>query len=248
MSTTATVAVVRSEARLFRRELGSLFWILLFPPLLLLILGAVPSSRVASPDLGGLRLVDVYTSVAVMLAMIVAATTSMPAVIAGYREQGVLRRLRTTPVHPGSILSAQVGVHAAAVLVALTGTWVVAWVVFDVDLPQAPGWYALTLLLAMVATFSAGAVVTALVRTARGAQAAGMTLFFPLMFTAGVYVPIPAMSGWLHDVVVLTPLGAGAEALNDTLGGAAPDLVDLAVMGGWTLLLAVVAVRAFRWE
>lgn len=75
-----------------------------------------------------------------------------------------------------------------------------------------------------------------------------MIVFFPLMFTAGVYSPVPAMRGWLHDVVTATPLGAGAEALNDALLGRSPDLADLAVMGGWTAVLALVAVRAFRWE
>ncbi|MCD4534252.1 hypothetical protein LRP67_09185 [Nocardioides sp. cx-169] len=47
---------------------------------MLAILGAIPSSREPDEALGGLRLVDVYTSVSVMLAMIVAAVISMPAI------------------------------------------------------------------------------------------------------------------------------------------------------------------------
>lgn len=74
----ATTAVIRTEARLFGRELGSVFWILLFPALLLAILGAIPSSREPDEALGGVRLVDVYTSVSVLLAMIVASVISMP--------------------------------------------------------------------------------------------------------------------------------------------------------------------------
>jgi ABC-2 type transport system permease protein len=244
----ATTAVVRTEARLFGRELGSVFWILLFPTLVLAILGAVPSSREPDEALGGVRLVDVYTSVSVLLAMIVASVISMPAVVASYRERGILRRLRTTPVHPGSLLGAQVGVHAAAVLAAIALALGTARMLYDVPLPEAPGWYIVSLLLATAASFTIGAVVTSVASTTRAAQTVGMVVFFPLMFTAGVYSPVPAMSGWLHAVVTLTPLGAGAEALNDALLGRSPDLADLAVIGAWTAVLALVAVRAFRWE
>jgi ABC-2 type transport system permease protein len=73
-------------------------------------------------------------------------------------------------------------------------------------------------------------------------------VLFPVMFTAGVWLPVQGMSGWLHDVVVATPLGAAAEALNDSLVGRTPDLADLAVMVGWTLVLSLIAVRSFRWE
>ena len=68
------------------------------------------------------------------------------------------------------------------------------------------------------------------------------------MFSSGLWFPVQSMGGWLRDVVVLTPLGAGAEALNDALQGLRPDLLDLAVMGGWTVVLSLVAVRLFRWE
>jgi ABC-2 type transport system permease protein len=59
MSTIAAVrrtspgtAVLRAEARLFRREAGSLFWTLGFPPLLLVILGSIGSFRKFDAGLG----------------------------------------------------------------------------------------------------------------------------------------------------------------------------------------------------
>ena len=90
----AALAVLRTEATLFARELGSLFWILLFPTLLLAVLGLVPDFGEPDAALGGQRVIDLYASVVVLLAMIMAALMAMPPVVAGYRESGVLRRLR----------------------------------------------------------------------------------------------------------------------------------------------------------
>ena len=247
-TTSPTVAVVRTEARLFGRELGALFWILLFPSILLLIIGFVPDFRTPEDDLGGQRVVDLYAAVCVILALIMAAIMAMPPVIAGYRESGILRRMRTTPVHPASLLGAQVGLHAAAVLASIVLALGAARLVHDVPLPGNVGWYAVCVVLATAAAFSIGAVVTAVSSNVRVVQTVGTIVFFPMMFTSGVWVPVQGMTGWLHDVVVATPLGAAAEALNDTLVGRTPDLVDLAVMLGWTLVLSLVAVRSFRWE
>ena len=108
--------------------------------------------------------------------------------------------------------------------------------------------YVTCLVLAAAATFSVGAVITAVARTSRVAQTVGMIVFFPSMFTAGVYVPVQAMSGRLHDIVVLTPLGAAAEALNDTMVGRNPDLADVLVVVAWTVVLSLLAVRWFRWQ
>ena len=56
-------AVLRTEATLFGRELGSLFWILAFPTLLLVVLGFVPDFTEPDEALGGQRVIDLYASV-----------------------------------------------------------------------------------------------------------------------------------------------------------------------------------------
>lgn len=246
--TTATTTVLRTEARLAGREIGSLFWIVVFPTGLLLILGAIPSFREPMAELGGQRTIDLYVSVSVILAIIMAAIFSMPGVVANYRERGILRRLRTTPVHPGSLLLAQVLVHAVALLVATVLVISVGRLVFDVALPASLPWYALGAVLTASATFAIGAAITAVSPTTRIAQTVSTVVAFPSMFTAGLWFPVQAMSGWLHTVVTASPLGAAAEVLGDALLGKAPDLVDVAVMLGWTGLLALMAVRFFRWD
>lgn len=241
-------AVLRTEARLFGRELGTLFYILLFPVVLLCILGAIPSFRDHDPDLGGLSVVDLYVPVTVLLSMIMAALMAMPSMVMAYREAGVLRRLRTTPVRPATILAVQVLLHAAAVVGSSVLLLAFGSLVFGTPLPQSLPGYALAYGLALVASFSMGAAITAAAPHARAAAVVGSLVFFGSMFTAGVYLPVQAMGGLLRRIVELTPLGAASEAMNDAMLGSLPAPGDLLVVAAWGLLLALISVRAFRWE
>lgn len=241
-------AVLRTEIRLFRREPGALFWILLFPTLLLVILGSIPSFRNHDADLGGLRTIDVYVPVAVLLGMIVGGLQSMPQTLTGYRERGILRRMATTPVRPSALLSAQMTVYGGAALASALLALAVGRFAFDVRLPeQFPG-YLLALVLAVLAALAFGAVISALSRTTKIAGAIGSAVFFPSMFCAGVWAPVQTMPHLLARIVGWTPFGAAAEALNRAAAGHWPGWTHLGVLVVWTVLLTAAASRWFRWE
>ena len=241
-------AVLRTELRLFRREPGALFWILLFPTLLLVILGSIPGFRHHDADLGGLRTIDVYVPVAVLLGMIVGALQSMPQNLTGYRERGILRRMSATPVRPTALLSAQMVVYGAAALVSALLALIVGRLAFDVRLPKQPGGYLLALLLAILAALALGAVVSSLSRTTKIAGAVGSAVFFPMMFCAGVWIPVNAMPDVMARIVGYTPFGAAAEALNRAAAGNWPGWTHLGVLVAWTVVLTAGASRWFRWE
>ncbi|WP_405619352.1 ABC transporter permease [Streptomyces sp. NBC_00076] len=248
--TTAVVdtAVLKTEIRLFRREPGSLFWILGFPTLLLVILGSIPSFRDHEADLGGLRTIDIYVPVAVLLGMIVGGLQSMPQTLTGYRERGILRRMSTTPVRPVALLSAQMLVYGGAALASALLALAVGRYAFDVRLPKQPFGYAVALVLAILAALALGAVVSALSRTTKIAGAIGSAVFFPAMFCAGVWAPVQTMPDLLARCVGYTPFGAAAEALNQAAAGHWPGWGHLGVLAMWTLLLTGAASRWFRWE
>ncbi|WP_181139485.1 ABC transporter permease [Streptomyces sp. Ru71] len=241
-------AVLRTEARLFSREPGAIFWILLFPTLLLAILGSIPSFRQSDDSLGGLRTVDVYVPVAVLLGLIVGGVQGLPQTLTGYRERGILRRMSTTPVRPAALLAAHMVVYGGAALLSALLALTVGRVAFDVTLPRQSAGYLLALLLALGAALALGAVVTALSRTTRIAGAIGSAVFFPMMFCAGVWVPVQAMPDVLARIVGWTPFGAAAQALNQAAAGHWPGWGHLAVLAAWTVLLTGAAVRWFRWE
>ncbi len=243
----STLAVVRSELHLFSREPGYLFWIIGFPAALIVALGFVPVLREPIQGLG-VSFLALYVPVAVILAMLMASLSALPIVLAAYREQRILRRVATTPVTPRTVLTAQYLIYGAAAIVGGVVPILLGFAVYQVALPRNGIGYVLVYLLVLTSCLTLGGLVGGLARTAKVATAFGTALLFPLMFTAGVWLPVQAMPGLLGDIVALTPLGAGALALEACAAGGWPDLKDVIVLGLWTAILGTAAIRFFRWE
>ncbi|MGW1891033.1 ABC transporter permease [Streptomyces sp. NPDC002004] len=244
----AGAAVLKTEARLFRREPGAVFWILAFPSLLLGILGSIPSFRTADQSLGGIRLIDAYVPVTVLISLLMSGLQAMPPLITGYRERGILRRMSTTPVRPVALLGSQMGLHGAAALASAVLSLTVGRLVFDVTLPRQAAGYLVALGLATGAALALGALVSALSRTSKIANAIGSAVVFPMMFCAGVWLPVQAMPAVLARIVGYTPFGAAARALGEAAAGHWPAWSHLGVLAAWTVLLSAAASRWFRWE
>ncbi|MGW1409358.1 ABC transporter permease [Streptomyces sp. NPDC002403] len=244
----ARKAVLRSETRLFLREPGALFWIVVFPTALLTILGLIPSFREHTDDLGGRRVIDLYVPVAVLLAMIMSGLQAMPPVLTGYRERGILRRMSTTPVRPSALLTAQIALHGAAALGSAVLAMAVGRVAFGVGLPGQPVAYVLALLLSTASVLTLGALLCALSRTTKAAAAISSVVNLLMMFTAGVWIPVQSMPDTLRNIVRFTPFGAASEALDRAASGSWPGFTQLGVMVLWTALVTLLATRLFRWE
>jgi len=245
---TASASVLKTEGRLFVREPGTLFWVLAFPPLLLLAFGLIPGYHEANPDLGGRRAIEFYVPGTIMVALITASLQAMPATLTSYRERGILRRMRTTPARPADLLIAQMVLHAGAALLSAAIVMALGRLVFGVGLPQHFLAYLATLALALLALLAMGAVITAVSRTVKVANAVGLSIFFPAMFAAGIYVPLQVLPGAIRQIVGLTPFGAATQALDQAANGSWPSWVLLAVLLLWTVIFMAIAARWFRWE
>ena len=107
-----SLKLLETETKLFVRDPIWLFFGLVFPGLLLLLLGVFfPGFNEPSPDLGGRTYTEVYASVVLVLGLATLALVTLPPILGTYRQFGILRRLRTTPVHPARLLGAQLEVE-----------------------------------------------------------------------------------------------------------------------------------------
>lgn len=245
--TSPTATVLRTELKLFTREPGSIFWIVAFPSLLIVALGFVPDMRNVDDDLGAPPL-SLYVPIGILLSMLLASVSAMPVIMAGYREQLVLRRFATTPAKPRDLLFAQYAIYGGAAVIGGLVAVLVGRLGYDIVLPQRPLVFAGVMLLILMASLAIGGVIAGASRTAKIATTIGTALLFPLMFTAGVWLPVQVMPGLLGDIVALTPLGAGALALDAASSGDWPALKDIAVIIVWAVGLGAFASKFFRWE
>lgn len=245
--TTALAKLTKTEAKLLLRDPAAVFFIILFPPLLLIVLGAIPPFREPNPDTG-VRTIDLYVPILVAMAIAMFALSGLPNQLASYRERGILRRMSTTPVSPAMMLVANLIVFVVTALGVTAVLLAIGKLAFDVDLPQQLPGYALVYLLSLVAMLSLGLFIAAVVRTAKAAAAAGQVLFFPILFFAGLWLPRAAMPDTLRQISDYTPLGAGVQALTDTAAGGSPQLLHIGVMLAWIVVTGIAAARLFSWE
>lgn len=245
----ATMKLTQTESRLFVRDPIALFFGLVFPALLLLALGYLfPGFDEPAADLDGARYIDVYAPMALALGLATLGLVTLPPILGTYRQFGILRRLRTTPVHPARLLAAQLVVHLAVAILASVIAILVAVLAFDVPFPKDPFWFVLSFLLAATSIFAIGLLVGAVARTTASGAALGMAVYFPMLFFAGLWIPRDIMPDGLRTVSDLTPLGSAVQALDDSWFGITPSVTNLVVMAVYAIVVGLIAVRVFRWE
>lgn len=239
-----------AEAKLLLRDPTPVLVGMLLPTVMLLGLGALPALREPSADFGGIRFVDYWAPTALIFAMLLLAM-HLPNIIAAYREQGVLRRMSTTPVHPGMVLAAQLIVVTGAILVAAALLLVSSRLVLDVPLPQQPGLFAAAFGVGALSLIALGMLIAAVAPNARVANVLAMVLYFVIMLVSGLFLPRFMLPDFVVDLGEVTP--PGVQLLLDSWTGVAEPaglshLAQFAIMGAIAVVVAVVAARLFRWD
>jgi ABC-2 type transport system permease protein len=237
-----------TEARLFLREPIAVLFSVAFPLMLLLVVGFTFGGQPSAP---GYRVIDTYVPTLLGALIAYLGLMNVPIALSEYREAGVLRRYRVSPVALGAILSAHLLIETL-VLVAVTALIVVtAALAFGLRLGGSPAALAVLGLAGAAALFGLGLVVGGLTRSGRAAQSVGGTAFFLCLFTSGGIVPRELFPAWLHAATDYLPLTLLDDALTNAWVGAGPRPVDwatAALMLALGFLAVTVALRTFRWS
>jgi ABC-2 type transport system permease protein len=242
----ALLKTMSVEARLFLREPLLVFFGLVFPTLLMVVLGLVPAIVRPDPETG-VRFIEYFVPSIVVLTLAMVGLQAVPNTLVGYREQGILRRLSVTPMRPGNLLIAHLAINLVAALLSIVLVMVVGNLAFDIPLPKHLPGFALALVTGVTAIFAIGLVVAAIAPTTRAASGIATVTFVTVLFFGGVYVP----RNMLPDVI--TRIGAyvppGVEALHDGwVGDASPAGLHLLIMALIAVVTATAAAKLFRWE
>jgi len=236
-----------TEAKLLFREPAAVFFTLIFPLMLLLIFGSIYGNDPAEGwnGFGGMDI-----SVPGYFAMILGTVTllSIPIVISEYRNNGIFRRLRATPLHPSAIIGAHSLINLVLSAIGFLLLFAGGKAVFDLMTPAKPVALVLVLILCYVAFAVFGFVLGSAFRTPRTAQVVGNVIYFPQLFLSGASMPREMFSGNLRSWTEWMPMTQMANVIKQAWHGqdiATSSIVYLIVM---TAISALVAVRVFRWE
>ncbi len=237
------------ETKIFVREPLGLIGTVGLPVATFVLMGRLFRDRPGGPPTVS-ALLTVEMPILAVLLISLSAVLSLVTIVAIYRESGILKRLRATPLRPHTILTAQVLVKLLFTLLTMAALLLAGKRYYPVQLDVSVASFALALTISTVAILSLGFVIASVVPTARFAQPIGTLIFYPMIGLSGLFVPIASLPPALRAVSRLLPLTYIASLLKgiwqgDRWSAHAGDLVALLVI---FTVCTVVSARVFRWE
>ncbi len=239
------------EIKVFLREPLGAIGTIVVPVLVFILLGRATAGRplpASGAPLGVLTAGGVPTLVSLFI--IISTAVSLVTIISIYREGGILKRLRATPLRPWTILSAHVLVKLLFTVVTMT-TMVLAGRRYFAIGPEVPlGSFTIAVLISTLSIISIAFVIASIVPTARFAQPIGAIILYPMLALSGLFVPVASFPPLLRGAATVLPMTAAASLMRgiwtgDTWMAHTGDLAALAVV---FIVCIALSSRVFRWE
>jgi ABC-2 type transport system permease protein len=233
----------RLERRMFWRNPSAAFFNFLLPLLFLALFGAIFSGSQANldvivPGIAGMSIMSTtFSALAMNLTFL--------------REQGVLKRMRGTPLPEGSYLLGVFGNAVTNACIQLTIVVVAGKVFFNVDWPK--DWIELVVYLGAGVTCLAalGVAWSHVIPNFDAAPAYTNIVFLPVIFISGVFYDAGNAPQFLRDIAQALPLTHLIDGFSGALVNGrslADNWSGLVVIGLWTAVGVFFAVRGFRWD
>ena len=180
------------ETKVFMREPMGFVGTLIMPVVVFVLFGRVFRAPVVPGSLPGAPAIDAPFNVAILAAVIIAinAVQSLIAIIAIYREGGILKRLRATPLSPVTILGAHVLVKLVFTAASLSLLMLAGRRLFPGVMQVNVFSFGLAVLLSTLSILSLGFILASLVPTARFAQPLGAVAIYPMLVFSGLFFPL----------------------------------------------------------
>jgi ABC-2 type transport system permease protein len=242
------------QARVFRRVPIAAFFSLVFPLMLLvlfeLILSGQDFSVGGSADVSAAQF---YTPGLAVFAAASATYTNLAVSVPIARDEGILKRVRGTPMPPWIYLAGHIGNAIVIAAMGVTAMLVLGVIAYGVEVRiEAVPALVLTFVVGTGAFASLGMAVAAVAPSGSGAPAVANGTLLPVAFISNVFVPLDDPPRWLDVLGWILPLKPFVEAFSvgfdPSASGPAPDWAALAVVVVWGVAGIAVALRFFRWE
>jgi ABC-2 type transport system permease protein len=238
------------ELKIFLREPLGAFGTIGFPVLLFVVLGRLAGRKLDPSSLAASGFIQVGLPVLASLLITISAVLSLVTIISIYREGGILKRLRATPLRPQTILTAHVLVKLLLTAATLALMVLAGKRYYPVGVHAPLFGFTIALLISTWSILSIGFVIASIVPTARFAQPIGAVILYPMIAFSGLFVPVETLPPVLHAVARVLPLTYAVSLLAGIWNGDAwsahwGDIVALVVTFA---VCTALSAKVFRWE
>jgi ABC-2 type transport system permease protein len=237
------------EIRIFVREPLGFVGAVVIPLAMFLVLGRSVNPG-ADHSASATRFLAQDLPLFVSIFISINAALSLIAVISIYREGGILKRLRATPLRPAVILGAHVLVKLVFTAISLLLVVLAGRRFYPVPLHAHVAGFALAVVVTTVAILCMGFIIASMVGTARFAQLIGSAIFYPMLAVSGMFVPLSSMPRPWALLGSVLPMSHAVALLRGAWIGA-DWLALLPHLGALALTIAIclaLTTRVFRWE
>ena len=233
------------EIKIFLREPMGAIGTVLIPVVLFIVLGRLLRGESRVP-----KFVSIDLPIFVVIFVVIGAVLSLTTIIAIYREGGILKRLKATPVSPLVILSTHVAVKLVLTSVTLALMTVAGRRFYAGEPPPAPLSFLAGVILVSVSLLSLGFILASVVRIARFAQPIGSILLYALLSISGLFFPLRFLPEVWRAVALASPITHAANLLRGLwIGdGWAAHWIAVVVLVANLAICSAVSKRIFRWE
>ena len=238
------------ELKIFVREPMGVIGTVGIPVLLFVVISRLlgPQVREASPDVPRFVSVDLPIFTALLIAA--SAVQSLAAIMAIYREGGILKRLRATPLRPSTILTAHVLVKLLLTAVTLGLMVLVGRRYYPVGEAVPLLSFTVALLFSTVSLLSLGFLFASIVPTARFAQPIGALILYPMIGLSGLFMPVDSLSPMLQAIARIFPTTYAVSLLRGIWHGEGwyRHLGDVVLLTVIFVVCTMASSKVFRWE
>jgi ABC-2 type transport system permease protein len=238
------------ELKIFMREPLGAFGTIGIPVLVFIIVGRVVGRSLTPSALAASSFMTVGLPVLASVLIAVSTVLSLITIISIYREGGILKRLRATPLRPQTILTAQVVVKLLLTAATLALMVLAGKRYYPVGVHPPLFAFTIALLISTWSILSIGFLIASIVPTARFAQPIGALIMYPLVGISGLFMPVAAMPPGLRAAARVDPLTYTVSLLEGIWRGDAwsAHLGDIAALVVVFAICTALSAKVFRWE
>lgn len=203
-----------------------------------------------SPSPGASNFVGVGLPVLASLLIAIGAVLSLVTIISIYREGGILKRLRATPLRPQTILTAHVLVKLLLSAVTLALMVLAGKRYYPVGIHVPLLGFTIALLISTFSILSIGFLIASIVPTARFAQPIGAVIMYPMLAVSGLITPITSLPPAGQTIAKVLPLTYAVSLLEGIWKGDSwwIHMRDIAGLSVAFILCTALSAKVFRWE